>query len=78
MCLTSLRVCPGLLALVDDLFLCVYVYILHSRLQILWRWNGDCLRWLLIKDYQRNPNTMALMEPPEYGLMHSSVKGSKE
>ena len=33
---------------------------------------------LLIKDYQRNSNTMALMEPPEYGLMHSSVKGSKE
>jgi hypothetical protein len=27
---------------------------------------------------QRNSNTMALMEPPEYGLMHSSVKGSKE
>jgi hypothetical protein len=33
---------------------------------------------LLIKDYQRNSDTMALMEPPEYGLMHSSVKGSKE
>ena len=28
--------------------------------------------------HQRNSNTMALMEPPEYGLMHSSVKESKE
>jgi hypothetical protein len=35
MYLTSLRVCPGLLALVGDLFLCVLVYISHSPLQIL-------------------------------------------
>ena len=44
MYLTSLRVCPGLLALVDDLFLCVLVYISHNRLQTIWWWNGDCLR----------------------------------